>query len=91
MFTQHWLKYYVMVRQMDRTQSKKTPQVWPKIYAFAMSSLFHGYYIGYSLFFFGLFFIDEAWAAINRSYLLSKAQKVLPGGLWIKVLSTATI
>ena len=25
MMTQHWLKYYVMIRQMDRTQSKKTP------------------------------------------------------------------
>ena len=49
---------------MDRTQSKKSPQLWPKIFTFIMSACFHGYYIGYSLFFFGLFFIDEAWACI---------------------------
>ena len=70
MRVQHWLKYYVMIRQMDRTKSKKSPQLMPKIYAFVMSSLFHGYYIGYSLFFIGLFVIDEGFASINRSYLM---------------------
>jgi len=91
MRTQHWLKYYVMVRQMDRTQSKKTPQLWPKVYAFAMSSVFHGYYIGYSLFFFGLFFIDEGWARINRSYLVEKARKMLPSGRWSSVLGVMLV
>ena len=91
MRTQHWLKYYCMVRQMDRSSSKRTQQLWPKLYAFGMSAVFHGYYIGYSLFFFGLFFIDEAWASINRSYLSEKVKKILPGGAWTTVLSTATI
>ena len=89
MMVQHWLKYYVMVRQMDRTQSKKTPQIKPKIYAFAMSSIFHGYYIGYSLFFFGLFFIDEGWASINRSYLMTRAKKMLPSGSFSTITSVA--
>ena len=80
MMVQHWLKYYVMIRAMDRTRSKKTPQLKPKIWAFTMSSLFHGYYIGYSLFFIGLFLIDEGFASINRSYLMTKLRKVLPGG-----------
>ena len=56
-----------------------------------MSSAFHGYYIGYSLFFVGLFVIDEAWAAINRSAIAEKAKRLLPGGVWMTVVSTATI
>lgn len=87
MRTQHWLKYYCMVRQMDRTQSKKIPQVWPKIAAFTMSSMFHGYYIGYTVFFGALFFIDEAWAAISRSYLIQQGKMMLPETLRI-ILST---
>ena len=91
MMVQHWLKYYVMIRAMDRTQSKKTPQLKPKIWAFTMSSLFHGYYIGYSLFFVGLFLIDEGYASINRSYLMTKLRKVLPGGSFNSVATVAMV
>ncbi len=64
MRTNHWLKYYVMTRNMDRTLPRKVNQVWPKVWAFILSDIFHGYYIGYSLFFLGLFLIDMSKASL---------------------------
>ena len=72
MRTQHWLKYYVMMRNMDRDLPRKTPQMFPKLWAFFVSALFHGYYIGYVLFFLGLFLIDIGWAALNKTRLAQK-------------------
>lgn len=58
MRTQHWLKYYVMMREMDRTQPRGKFQAIPVLKTFLVSAVFHGIFIGYYFFFFGLFLMD---------------------------------
>ena len=58
MRTQHWLKYYVMLRSMDRSLPRNAFQLKAIVWTFAVSAGFHGLYVGYYLFFAGLFILD---------------------------------
>ena len=78
MRTQHWLKYYIMLRQMDRNKPKGSFQLGPIIFTFATSSFFHGLYPGYSFFFTGLFFLDLAWKFYNESLMAAAWRKIVP-------------
>ena len=78
MRTQHWLKYYIMLRHMDRTKSKGKFQLMPLILTFATSSFFHGLYPGYSIFFSGLFILDLAWKFFNESLMAEWWLGIIP-------------
>jgi lysophospholipid acyltransferase len=47
----YWLKYYVMLRLMDRSQPKGAAQLKATVLTFVISSFWHGTYPGYILFF----------------------------------------
>ena len=51
MFTQSWLKYYTMMRMIDRTLPRNKLQLVPVLCGFAMSSIWHGTEPGYAFFF----------------------------------------
>ena len=38
----HWLKYYVMMRWMDRSKARGKPQLIPTIVTFLASGAWHG-------------------------------------------------
>ena len=81
MCTQNWLKYYVMLRFVDRTVPKEKLQLAPILKTFTVSALFHGYYHGYYSFFVGLFLADIAWKVISGTALAAYCQRVLPARL----------
>ena len=78
MRTQHFLKYYIMLRQMDRNKSKGSFQLMPLIFTFGTSTFFHGLYPGYSFFFVGLFVLDIAWKFYNESMMAAWWRGIVP-------------
>ena len=63
--TTHWnvqihyfLKYYVMLKTIDRSKEKHVKQIMPVLAAFVASSFWHGTYPGFSVLFIALFVLD---------------------------------
>lgn len=54
----YWLKYYVMLRLMDRSKPKGAPQTYATVCTFIASSLWHGTYPGYLVLFIGLALLE---------------------------------
>jgi len=48
-----WLKYYIMLRLMDRRKPKGQMQVGPMVITFIVSAAWHGIQVGFFLMFFG--------------------------------------
>lgn len=48
-----WLKYYIMLRLMDRKKPKGQMQVGPMVVTFIVSAAWHGIQVGFFLMFFG--------------------------------------
>lgn len=46
-----WLKYYVMMRLIDRSAKKSSPKNISILMTFIMNSVWHGLYPGYIIFF----------------------------------------
>ena len=90
MRTQHWLKYYVMMRFMDRTKPRGSMQLGAIIKTFIVSAFFHGFYIGYYLFFSGLFLLDFAWKLMGGTALAAAVSKRMPEQL-SRLIGVATI
>lgn len=88
MFTNRWLKYYVSMRMMDRTQPRGNIQVIPMVCGFLVSSFWHGIELGY-IFFFGTLFLNALAAKLIAQTTLAAAVvkavpwNVLYGPLWI--------
>ena len=53
-----WLKYYVMLRLMDRTKPKTQMQVVPMAVTFVVSAAWHGMEIGFFAMFIGFAFME---------------------------------
>ncbi len=49
-----WLKYYVMLRLMDRSKPRGQMQVYPMVMTFLASAVWHGIEPGFFVFFMGL-------------------------------------
>ena len=49
----HWLKYYIMLRLLDRTKPKGQMQVGPMAATFILSAAWHGCQLGFFLMFIG--------------------------------------
>ena len=45
---------------------------------FAVSAFFHGFYIGYYLFFFGLFLLDFGWKLMGGTALAASISNKMP-------------
>ena len=48
----NWLKYYVMLRLMDRSKPKGSPQYMAQLWTYLASGLWHGLYPGFAVLFF---------------------------------------
>jgi len=54
----NWLKYYVMLRLIDRSKPKGDPQTFATVCTFIASSLWHGTYPGYIVLFVALALLE---------------------------------
>ena len=72
----NWLKYYVMIRLMDK--SKKGPGLFASITTFAVSACWHGLAPGLFLFSYGCF----ALTAIYPKFANTSLPAILPPFLW---------
>merc|ERR1712223_2130119 len=79
-----------MMRLMDRTLPRGSMQLGAILKTFAVSAFFHGFYIGYYLFFFGLFLLDFAWKLMGSTTLATNSSKRAPEKL-ARLIRTAII
>ena len=63
---------------MDRSLPRGTFQLKAILKTFAISAFFHGFYIGYYLFFGGLFLLDFAWKLFGNTALVAAISKKVP-------------
>ena len=63
----NWLKYYVMLRWIDKSKPKHIVQPFPIFMSFAMSLIWHGFWPGYFLTFFGAAILDILGKNISRT------------------------
>ena len=63
----NWLKYYVMLRWIDRSKPKHIVQPFPIFMSFAMSLIWHGFWPGYFLTFLGAAVLDILGKNIART------------------------
>lgn len=54
----NWLKYYIMLRMMDRSKPRGQLQVMPMIMTFVVSAAWHGIMLGFFACFIGIAFVD---------------------------------
>ena len=78
MRVQVWLKYYILIRMMDRTQPRGKIQFLPLLCVFITSAYWHGFYFGYHSFFLGLFMMDLVWKTVPKTALVSTVNSTLP-------------
>ena len=71
--TVHWnvqihlfLKYYVMLRLMDRKKARGLSQMGPVLATFAVSSMWHGTYPGYAILFSAFFVSDVIYKGLPK-------------------------
>lgn len=81
-----WLKYYVMLRWMDRSK-RSAFQLVPTLITYAQSGLWHGVDWGYHIFFFGMALMDVQHRTFMQTKLHSWINATLP---WIFTSSFAT-
>lgn len=73
----NWLKYYVMLRLIDRSKPKGDPQTFATVCTFIASSLWHGTYPGYIVMFFALALLEIQSKHFQRLKLASFLRRYL--------------
>lgn len=64
-----WLKYYIMMRLMDRTLPRGKMQIGPMFITFIVSAAWHGLEIGFFAMFIGFAFMEYIVKAANATKL----------------------
>ena len=77
-----WLKYYVMLRLMDRSKAKGATQLAATVATFVASSVWHGIYPGYIFCFVGFAMMEIQAKNLPRLKLAQALSKYLPGFLF---------
>ena len=62
-----WLKYYIMMRLMDRSLPRSKTQMGPMIITFVVSAAWHGIEIGFFFMFIGFAFMEYIVKAANAT------------------------
>ena len=88
MCTQSWIKYYVLMRFIDRKQAKGKIQAVPLLLSFVFSAIWHGVDVGYFAFFITLFFNDFIAKSFVKTELAQTISKSVPwpvlvGPIWV--------
>ena len=78
------------MRLMDRTLPRGSMQLGAILKTFAISAFFHGFYIGYYLFFAGLFLLDFGWKLMGGTALAASISNKMPEQL-SRLLGVAVI
>ena len=74
----HWLKYYVMLRLIDRSKPKTQTQVMPQIVCFLVSSIWHGLELGLWVCMFGFGMLLALYNITSRTQLCQGIAKNVP-------------
>ena len=74
----HWLKYYVMMRLIDRTKPKNQTQVMPQILCFLVSSIWHGLELGLFVCMFGFGLLLALYKVVVSTKLCDIFCKIVP-------------
>ena len=64
-----WLKYYIMLRLMDRTKPKGQMQFVPMALTFIISALWHGLQVGFFMMFAGFAIMEYVMKMGERTTL----------------------
>ena len=78
MSVQAWLKYYVLIRLMDKSKPRNAIQVIPILMTLFMSAFWHGFYFGFYAFFFGLGLMNFAWKLVQNTALAHRVLETVP-------------
>lgn len=62
-----WLKYYIMMRLMDRSLPRSKTQMGPMIITFVVSAAWHGIEVGFFFMFIGFAFMEYIVKAANAT------------------------
>lgn len=82
MRTQYWLKYYVMVRQLDRTKPRKSgTNTKPIFITFLVAAAWHGFNFGFYGCAFTLMMMDLMWKFMSPTKLAHTISSLLPAFL----------
>ena len=79
----HWLKYYVMLRWIDRTRDRHIVQAFPIAMSFFMSLVWHGFWSGYFIIFMGAAACDIIYKNLRRAALVQSLKAVIPRPIYI--------
>lgn len=77
----YWLKYYVMLRCMDRSLPRGSSQAMPIAATIIASSVWHGTYPGFYILFIGAILCDITCKQLERTKLARKVREHLPPAL----------
>ena len=74
-----WLKYYIMLRWIDRKLPRGKMQMGPYMLVFLVSAVWHGFFFGFYAFFSGLGLMDFTWKALGKTSLIDGISKTAFG------------
>jgi hypothetical protein len=74
----YWLKYYVMLRLLDRDAPKGVVQMKPTMASFVVSAFWHGTYPGFFIFFISSFIVDMAMRGFPKVALVAQIRAFVP-------------
>jgi D-alanyl-lipoteichoic acid acyltransferase DltB (MBOAT superfamily) len=76
--THLWLKYYVMLRLIDRKAPRNASKHLPTLVTFIVSSIWHGVYPGYIVFFVACGFLTLQTKIAPNLKVIKRLQSLLP-------------
>lgn len=74
----NWLKYYVMLRLMDRSKPKGAAQLKATFLTFVASSVWHGTYLGFLIFFVAIAVLEMQGKSFPKLKLTKQLCDVVP-------------
>ena len=74
----NWLKYYVMLRWIDKSKPKHIVQPFPIFMSFAMSLIWHGFWSGYFFTFLGSAVLDILGKNIAKTEIAHRIKETVP-------------
>lgn len=79
----NWLKYYVMLRWIDRKKDRSVVQPFPIFMSFFMSLVWHGIWSGYVIVFMGAAYLDIFYKQLMRTKLVNSIYETLPRPVYL--------
>lgn len=79
----NWLKYYVMLRWIDKTKDRRIVQPFPIFMSFFMSLIWHGIWSGYVIVFMGAAACDILYKNMEKTKIVQSIQGMLPRPIYL--------